>query len=555
MHDKQLAFHKKMAHLRSSFLRGLPERLERGRVLLQGVHSGEGLSAVKELHLLFHSIKGTSASFQLYEINLSAKAAEAMLMIALEHKKLPESAQLELLTQQLENIVNMADATTLAYSTPPCFELPKQAPDASNVANIASESEIYICDDDPILLAQLVSQLACFGYHASAFHTLDDLEQAVRQRLPSALVMDVVFPEGKEAGLERVESLKTYLNGHVPIVFISSRNDFESRMRAVQAGGRAYCHKPIRSTELLDVLDGLTMTHPPEPFHILVVDDEPDTANYHALVLQEAGMLTRIVSDPAHVLEALTGFNADLVLMDMYLPQCSGAELATLLRQTPGYLSLPIVFLSSETNTGRQYQAMKVGVDGFLNKPIQADTLIAEVSMRAERMRTLRSLMIRDSLTGLYNHTTTKHFLDSEIASASRRNSTTCFAMIDLDYFKKVNDTYGHAMGDQVLVALSRLLQQRVRQSDVVGRYGGEEFAVVLTDIDLERAKAILDQLREDFARVKFFANGIEFTCSFSCGVAAFPRLETALEIGEAADKALYQAKREGRNQVVAFQS
>jgi diguanylate cyclase (GGDEF)-like protein len=139
---------------------------------------------------------------------------------------------------------------------------------------------------------------------------------------------------------------------------------------------------------------------------------------------------------------------------------------------------------------------------------------VTAVAIRAERMRTLRTLMARDSLTGLYNHTTTTQLLDIALSNATRQETALCFVMIDVDRFKSVNDTYGHPVGDQVLLALARVLQQRLRNSDIVARYGGEEFAVILNEIEMERAFQIIDQLREDFSKVRFHANDIEFSCT-----------------------------------------
>jgi diguanylate cyclase (GGDEF)-like protein len=209
------------------------------------------------------------------------------------------------------------------------------------------------------------------------------------------------------------------------------------------------------------------------------------------------------------------------------------------------------VFLSTETSLDKQLAAMRLGGDDFLTKPIQLDHLISSVTSRAQRSRILRSFMIRDSLTGLLNHTKTKEHLDLEVARAQRRQGSLVFAMLDIDHFKSVNDTYGHPTGDRVIKNLARLLQQHLRKTDVIGRYGGEEFAVVLIDTDGPAGLRALDRIRSHFAQIRQQSEGAEFTVTFSCGVATFPDYKSATELNDAADKALYEAKRGGRNQVI----
>jgi diguanylate cyclase (GGDEF)-like protein len=191
-----------------------------------------------------------------------------------------------------------------------------------------------------------------------------------------------------------------------------------------------------------------------------------------------------------------------------------------------------------------------MGGDEFLTKPISPEHLISAVVGRAERMKIIRSLMIKDGMTGLYNHSTIKEYLGTMIAQARRQGTDVGFAMIDLDNFKRVNDTYGHLVGDQVLVTIARLLRQRLRSSDVVGRYGGEEFAVILPDCDITLAVSLIDQLRESFGSIRFPVGDTPFSVTFSAGVAAFSSYNDEFSLCKAADEALYQAKNEGRNRV-----
>src|SRR6185369_7387218 len=199
-----------------------------------------------------------------------------------------------------------------------------------------------------------------------------------------------------------------------------------------------------------------------------------------------------------------------------------------------------IIFLSSETDPEVQFDVRRLGGDEFLIKPIRPDHLISTVTVRAERMKIIRSFVARDCMTGLFNHTATKEQLDFAIERARLREETLCFALIDLDHFKDVNDNYGHQAGDRVLMALARLLRQRLRKSDVVGRFGGEEFAVILPVCSIEEAGFMLEQIVESFAAISFPAGEGTFNSTFSCGVASLENHGTAEKLYKAADEALF---------------
>jgi diguanylate cyclase (GGDEF)-like protein len=262
-------------------------------------------------------------------------------------------------------------------------------------------------------------------------------------------------------------------------------------------------------------------------------------------------MIVWTITDPMSVMAPLAELNPDLLLVDMYMPGCTGLELAAVIRQQQALISIPIVFLSSETDIDKQMAAMERGGDDFLTKPILPGHLISAVSSRVVRLRELRSFMVRDSLTGLLNHTTIKEQLTVEIARAARFEQELAFALLDIDHFKLVNDTYGHPTGDRVLKSISRLLQQRLRKTDVIGRYGGEEFAIILPNTDSLAATQVIEELRAGFAQVRQQGDGVEFRTTFSAGIATYPRYADAAQLNNTADKALYRAKHNGRNRVV----
>lgn len=546
----------KIARLRATFLENLPARITEARGLLERLENNPGdHAATVDLHRFLHSLKGTGRSFGYQILGMAAAEGEDIA----GHLITPGAPAID--TQQRLALTACIDAVADAARELIDAE-PSARPDEGNLPTFALPGAtadqpetntrlIYICDDERALTEQLAAQFSCFGYEMVAFTDTQSFHDAVQARRPDAVIMDIRFPEGHSAGTEVLIELGHEMAHPVPAIFLSGRDDFEARLRAVQAGGEAYFRKPARTLELIAALDELTRQQKPEPYRILIVDDEPEIASYHGIILQQVGMITCLINEPERVLPALSEFQPDMVLMDMYMPGCTGRDLAKLIRQVPDHVGLPIVYLSSETDKQKQFSAMRIGAEGFLTKPVVPENLVAAVAIRAERMRTLRSLMARDSLTGLFNHTTTTQLLENAIASAKRSGGSLCFAMIDIDRFKSVNDTYGHPVGDQVILAMARVLQQRLRNSDVVGRYGGEEFAVILQDTPIDRAAQLIDELRQDFARVLFHSASGEFTCSFSAGIAAFPSHNRLERLREAADKALYEAKRSGRNRVV----
>ncbi len=536
----------KVARLRATYLQQLPTQLDALRQAYATLASGPiERKACVDLHRRFHTLRGGSASFGFATLAAIAAEGEQSLKAVLDGGCDPETfgrCGLEGYLERLDQEVRRSAGPAGRPAPPLDLAPPMAAPGESR------QKTVYVCDDDALQCRVLATQLECFGFEVVPFEDLEACREAALRRPSDALVMDMAFPDrlagGAEIALELQEKQGT------PSVFLTVHGDLPNRLAAVRAGASAYFVKPVNVADLSSTLHALTQLDEDDPARILIVDDDPALSELHATTLQETGMVTRVVNDPLGVLPDLLAFKPDLILMDMHMPGCSGLDLARAIRQIDSYLSIPIVFLSAETDPDLQIHARRMGGDEFLTKPIRPDHLVAAVAVRAARMKLLRSLMVRDGMTGLYNHTTSKALLAEAVDRARRSGGALCFGMIDVDLFKRVNDAYGHSVGDRVLVALARLLKQRLRKSDLIGRYGGEEFAVILPDCPIEEAVARLDQLRESFNGIRFTVGDAVFSTSFSCGIASFERFHDADQLCQAADEALYTAKREGRNQV-----
>ena len=529
---------------RENYAQQLPTKLAQ---MEDAFRQRDNLVELPNLRHLAHSLAGSGATFGYPALSVAARKLETLVDSALcdgrplTPKESDAAAELiEILGQEAHNPIVPAPAPVLPPSTLPETE----------------RKLIYLVEDDASLATDLMLQLGHFGYTVKTFETPKQLLEIPVDPMLAAVLMDIVFPQGDLAGPEAIIQLSVAKQLRTPVIFFSSRNDLIARLAAARAGGAAYLVKPIDVGALIARLDNLVTDLPPEPYRVLIVDDNGPLANHHAFTLQSVGISSDIVTDPMTILAHLDDFKPDLVLMDMYMPGCTGAELAAVIRQLENYVLVPIVYLSTETDTDRRLIAMQLGADDFLTKPITPEHLISAVSTRLRRYRVLRSHIEQDSLTGLLNHAAAKDRLTTETARAARQQGVFCLAALDLDHFKNVNDTYGHLIGDGVLKNLAELLKRRLRRTDIVGRIGGEEFVVILPDTDTKQALHLLNELREAFSLVRQRAShNLTFTTTFSCGIAEYKLGANANDIHLLADQALYQAKQAGRNRVMLANS
>ena len=537
----------KLKVLSDAYAAQLPEKINQlDQTLTQLSPTQWDEPGFETLLLFVHSLIGSGKTFGFASLSDVARNLEAYLRQLAQTKTVISTDQRNHI---LANIKELHEAAK--HRDAPIAAQAELIAVAQPLKNIVAPRRIFIVEDEHEVAEELKIQLGYFGYDVSDFNTLEKFRLALQQTPDVIVLMDVTFPEDRLGGVKLMNQIQQGRDVPLPVVFLSAHDDFEMRLEAARAGSIAYLSKPVNIGALIDKLDNLTSTKPLVPYRVMIVDDSVALTAYHTAVLEEAGMAVKAINNPFKVMEALLEFAPDLILIDLYMPECNGTDLAKVIRQLDAFVSIPIVFLSAENNLDKQLFAMGLGGDDFLTKPIQPPHLISSVTSRIRRSLMLRSFMVRDSLTGLLNHTAIKDQLDGEVAWAIRQKKPLSFAMVDIDHFKKVNDSYGHPVGDRVIKSLSRLLKQRLRSSDLVGRYGGEEFAVVLVDADGPTAMKVLDTIRDDFSQLRHLAEGAEFPVTFSCGIAEVSQFPDATKLSDAADRALYKAKHAGRNRVM----
>lgn len=323
----------------------------------------------------------------------------------------------------------------------------------------------------------------------------------------------------------------------------------DTMVKLMRAGIDITIQREEQSSTLLSRILDLVQTRQQDRYKVLVVEDSRVAVAQIQRALSQHDIDSESITDPTDLLARLDAYRPDLVLMNMYMPHCNGVEATRALRQIPSHLGVPVVYLSSETDTGLQIEALRLGGDQFLTKPINPVMLAATVKSKIERYREMHRTSHNDGLTGLLSHTAAKARLDGMLAVLPPGGQL-CVAMIDLDHFKSVNDTYGHPVGDEVIRSLAWLLKGRLRGTDLIGRYGGEEFILALPDVGPEEAWVVLDRMRRDFAFLPHAHAAGSMRATFSGGIAAFDGSQSSNELINQADVALLEAKRHGRNRI-----
>ena len=515
---------------------------ERTRALLGAL--AERLAELQDISLLdevesqLHKLAGSGGSFGFSDLSREARGLELEVRILRGN---PADADLNLLAQRLRALQQWLDAAG-------------QSAPGQRVAATGSPGNVLLwIPASSERSARLLSTLEQFGHEAQAVESREDLRQMMAAQPPEALLIDI-DSEGASAAarrglLEFVAELR-----HGPefadwlLFTFAAEDSLPLRLQAARAGASGFFPHPFDPMQVVDRLERQRKERLGTSGRVLLVDDDELLARHHSAVLEAGGFDTRICTDPLKALDVMDQFQPELVLMDLYMPVCSGPELARVIRMHDAWLATPLVFLSAETDFDLQLTAASEGADDFLTKPIADGHLVAAVRTRVERARQVARLIHSDSLTGLLKHGRIKEELAAQLARSKRLGAPLCAAMLDIDHFKRVNDRFGHPVGDQVLRALGNLMRQRARKSDRIGRYGGEEFLLILPECEIEDATRLVDDLRERISGLRFSAAGEEFAVTLSAGIACFPQYTDHDELLAQADQALYRAKQNGRD-------
>ncbi len=520
--------------LRDRFIRGSESRIQSLAHRIAALESEPGDHESLDLLMRgFLSLAGIGTTHGFPKVTLLARAAERRCNELLKAKA-PVSAS------DIAELRTLMEALAREFSDRDQTGSPRddaEQPAAYSVLLVVTDSSVKKLLQERGLRVQVTA-------------TITDATAALEGFLPDALIVESELPDG--IGYEIIERLRSKQGSAATLALVvGGLSGFLDRVEAIRCGADGFFEDPVDWDAVIRRVELHKEQLATEAPRILSVEDDPEQAEFLKMVLRSAGYQVQVCTDPRDFESALTSFRPDLILMDILLPGMSGQDLARYVRQNPAYAKLPLIFLTTEDQIQSRIETLRAGADDYLIKPVAPGLLISSVAARLERARFLQSLLDRDGLTGLLTHTAFLERAKNVIAQTLRSAKRSAFVMVDLDHFKSVNDTYGHPSGDRVLIALAALFRRRFRQSDSIGRYGGEEFALIVDDLDEADAIRLVNHLREEFSQIDQHSAGKDFRVTFSAGVSIFgDHIHTVDQWKEAADQALYLAKARGRNRV-----
>ncbi|MCW8908997.1 MAG: response regulator [Gammaproteobacteria bacterium] len=378
--NKSQKIAEKLALLQSHFHKELPDRInlitKQWDRFSQSQYKDQ--DALSRLHNKAHSLAGTAGTFGAIAVGNASRELEILLKASMESgNPLTDGYAIQISTQ-------LNELQTITQNWQPSG-IPHISEDSSTEKSF--NNLVYLVEDDELLASQLISELEDKKYTVKHFTDSSTIITSCKQQKPAIIIMDMVLIDGDTAGAEITQKIRTEIDHHIPVIFISVRDDIHARLAAARAGANRYLTKPLNIPKLIQTVDGITVHKPKDPYRILIIDDEQSLLDYYSTVLTEADMLVKSVIDPLQGLTAITEFNPDLIILDVYMSGCSGPELAQVIRQDDAYARTPIIFLSTESNLDRQLAAMNLGGDDFLTKPIEAHHLVMAITARVSRAR------------------------------------------------------------------------------------------------------------------------------------------------------------------------
>lgn len=450
-------------------------------------------------------------------------------------------------------------------------------------------ARVLVVDDILPNVKLLEAKLASEYYDVLTATSGPEALEKVKTDSPDIILLDVMMP-GMD-GFEVCRIIKSDPKyAHIPVVMVTALTDATDRVRGLEAGADDFLSKPLNDTALLARVRSLVrlkmtidewrvrentasqlgvseknisvMNEPVENAQILVVEDQDYDSEKFVKTMEKDNDIVTVVTNGVRAMEQIMAHHFDLLVISLNLQSEDGLRLCSHLRSSDRTRSIPILMVAADEDMSRIAHGLEIGAHDYILRPVDTNELLARVRTQIRRKRfqeRLRSsfevslsMALTDSLTGLYNRRYFEVHLEKLLEKNATSRKSLGILMMDIDHFKNVNDTYGHAVGDEILKEFAKRIQDSLRGFDMVARLGGEEFVVLLPDVSRAMAYIIAERLRTSISNVPFKCNVPDGTLKATVSVGG-----TIVEKGtkavpdvvmKQADDELYKAKENGRN-------
>lgn len=526
--------------------------------LLQLSKSAHSVSCkdIAQIRDIAHRLKGSGKAYGFPKVSYAANNLE-IACEELEQKfslssqqQLSETLLVEPLKQLINELESAASAKVSDSGTEACITQHAQRTIKKN------EMTLLIIDDDNEFSAMLSKDLAQFGYQTHFLANISQLAEAIEHYRPDGILVDMEFYGERLAGAEQVGHWQERSGYPLPVIFISAHDSFDVRLAAVKAGGHHFLNKPVNLPRLTALLrKELGITEEESPFRILLVDDDQDLLKLYESILRQDGYAVFTASSAEQALEMLSEASPELLLVDVFMPKCSGIELGHLIRQHEKHSDIAMLFMSGEADTDIQLACARLAGDEFISKPIEPWRLRMVIKARVSRTRRRTEAKLLNSgenshsfdpLTALPMRNLLKQNLETLLGQSKQTvNASRALLKLDIRNFHTFNNLYGPFKGDELLQAVAWRLSETIKGKGSVYRAGGDEFYVLLVSsniaIDVDQTiHDIVNKLSERYE----LASEQYISISVDIGIVTFAsRINTADELMAHAETALFEAK------------
>lgn len=506
-----------------------------------------------------HQLAGSGGSMGFPEMGRVALSLDVALVALAEAEAAPgaaDLAQLRLLTgavlkrlatltpedsSLLQPVDEQAEAILMAGDVAPGFA----PPGIPLRQSLRLGTEIILVSQDDVVIGHLQRDLAPYGLALTVRRDLAALPSSLSGMTTLVIVDRAVC--GEDGLLP--PSLTAGLAADVPVAVMDHDDSLDRRIAARAAGAAAFVGKPVNAAVVVDLLDRIHHMPDPRPPTVVIAGNGGMDRALCAHALQAAGMTCALPEEPDDLLGILAETRPDLLILLRRWDGLSAADILGALRQHPAHTSLPVLILGGGDGDGQEDSV--AGADLALSLPFDPDALVLSVWHRVQRAREMQALITRDSLCNLLTHGAFINQLERELSLARRSRADLTVALLDIDGLREINELWGHQTGDAVLQGFSRLLRQRMRKTDIIGRLGGETFAIILPGASKAQARQVITDIAGAFRSLEQPCRDGVFQATVSAGIADFADGSgTVRDCLRAADSALFAAKNRGRDQV-----